>query len=334
MRNARRRRLLRGVGAGLSLAALAHAPQLLAQSAIFNRPLKLVVPFAAGGGTDLFARQLATSVGAQLGVQMIVENRAGAGGTLGTDFVAKAPPDGYTLLMAHTGTLAINPALYPNLPFNARTDFAAVGPFAVTPLVLVVANSSPIRSFADLLALAKAKGAANAPLTYASGGVGTGAHLSGELLEEFAAIKLLHVPYKGTLPALTDVMGGQVDFSFSVLPPALPHISGGKLRAIAVTGAKRASSLPQVPTIAESGFPSYESTLSYGVMAPRGTPEAVLQALSSALAKSLEAPAVQAALRTEGADPLSGSARDFAAQMQAEANKWGQIVHRANIKPD
>ncbi|MEF7615441.1 tripartite tricarboxylate transporter substrate binding protein [Aquincola sp. MAHUQ-54] len=295
------------------------------------KPVKIIVPFAPGGGNDVFARQLATQLGTLLGVQVIVDNRPGAGGTVGTDAAAKSPADGYTLLLGHTGTLAINPALYPKLPYDARNSFVPVAPLCSAPLVLVVPASSPIRSLADLLARAKAE---PGKFAFASSGNGTGGHLAGELLEEVAGVKMLHVPYKGTAPALTDVLGGQVDLMFSVIPPALPHIDAGKLRAIGITGAKRSARLPDVPTVAESGLKGYESSLAYGVMAPKGTPEPVLRALGAAIAKAGETTALRDAFKAEGAEPLPGTAAEFAALMQAESAKWGQIINKAGIKPE
>ncbi|MDF3839882.1 tripartite tricarboxylate transporter substrate binding protein [Cupriavidus basilensis] len=295
------------------------------------KPIKIIVPFAPGGGNDVFARQLATQLGLQLGVQVIVDNRAGAGGTVGTDAAAKSAADGYTLLLGHTGTLAINPVLYPKLPYDARSSFVPVAPVASAALVLVVPAASPIRSFSDLLAGAKAS---PGKLTFASSGNGTGGHLAGELLEELANVRLLHVPYKGTAPALTDLLGGQVDLMFSVIPSALPHIDGGKLRAIAITSVNRSVRLPNVPTVAEGGIKGYESSLAYGLMAPKGTPDSVLKVLTAAVAKASETAALRDALKAEGAERLSGSAADFAALMQAESAKWGQVINKAGIKPE
>ncbi len=295
------------------------------------RPIRIVVPFAPGGGNDVFARQLGVRLGETLGQQVLIDNRPGAGGTVGTDAVAKAAADGYTLLLGHTGTLAINPALYPKLPYDARNDFVAVGPLAETPLVLVVAAASVSKTLQQLLAQAKT---APGKVSFASSGNGTGGHLAGELLEELAGVKLLHIPYKGTAPALTDVLGGQVDAMFSVIPPALPHVEAGRLRALAVTGARRSARLPQVPTVAESGVAGYESTLAYGLLAPRGTPEPVLKTLAAALAKAVGSPQLRDALRAEGAEPLAGSGTDFSSLMRSENAKWARVIRAAGIKPD
>ena len=323
-----RRRLFMAGAAGLAtlgapLRALAQLPA--------GKPVRIIVPFAPGGGNDVFARQLATQLTTLLGVQVLVDNRPGAGGTVGTDAAAKSPADGSTLLLGHTGTLAINPVLYPKLPYDARNAFVPVAPLASAPLVLVVPAVSPIRTLADLLARAKA---APGKLAFASSGNGTGGHLAGELLEEVAGIQLLHVPYKGTAPALTDVLGGQVDLMFSVIPSALPHIDAGKLRAIGITGARRSPRLPDVPTVAEGGLKGYESSLAYGLVAPRGTPDAVIKSLGQAVAKATESPALREAFKAEGAEPLAGSAPDFQALMQTESDKWGRVIRQAGIKPE
>jgi len=323
-----RRRLFMAGAAGL--ATLGAPLRTLAQLPA-GKPVKIIVPFAPGGGNDVFARQLATQLTTLLGVQVLVDNRPGAGGTVGTDAAAKSPADGGTLLLGHTGTLAINPVLYPKLPYDARNAFVPVAPLASAPLVLVVPAVSPIRTLADLLARAKA---APGKLAFASSGNGTGGHLAGELLEEVAGIQLLHVPYKGTAPALTDVLGGQVDLMFSVIPSALPHIDAGKLRAIGITGARRSPRLPDVPTVAEGGLKGYESSLAYGLVAPRGTPDAVIKSLGQAVAKATESPALREAFKAEGAEPLAGSAPDFQALMQTESDKWGRVIRQAGIKPE
>lgn len=323
-----RRALLGGL---VAAAGAAWLPLPAAAQTWPAKPIRIVVPFAPGGGNDVFARQLATQLGTLLGVQVLVDNRPGAGGTVGTDAAAKAPADGYTLLLGHTGTLAINPVLYPRLPYDARSSFVPVAPLASAPLVLVVPAASPIRSLADLLAQAKA---APGKLAFASSGNGTGGHLAGELLEEVAGVKMLHVPYKGTAPALTDVLGGQVDLMFSVIPSALPHIDGGKLRAIGITGARRSPRLPDVPTVAEAGLKGYESSLAYGLVAPRGTPDPVLKTLGDAVAQAVDKPALRDAFKAEGAEPLTGSAADFHALMQAESDKWGRVIRQAGIRPE
>jgi tripartite-type tricarboxylate transporter receptor subunit TctC len=326
----RRHLLASALLAGASFATAFGLPLAAhAQGAFPSKPVKIVVPFAPGGGNDVFARQLAKQMAETLGQQVIVDNRPGAGGTVGSDFAAKSAPDGYTLLLGHTGTLAINPALYPRLPYEAKTAFVAVGPLASAPLLLVVPSASPIKSVAELVSAARAK---RGQLSFASSGNGTGGHLAGELLEEMAGVKLLHIPYKGTAPALTDLLGGQVDMMFSVIPPALPHVEAGKLRALAVTGAQRSGRVPQVPTVAEAGVRGYDNTLAYGLMAPRGTPDAALKVLAGAMAKAVASPAFRESLKAEGAEPLAGNAADFEALMARESQKWARLIQAAGIK--
>ena len=241
-----------------------HAP---AQS-YPSKTIRLIVPFSAGGGTDFFARFVATKLTQVLGQQVVVDNRAGAGGIIGTDLVAKAAPDGYTLLMGHTGTLAINPSLYAKIPYDPVRDFSPVSLVAISPLALVINPSLPVKNVKELIALARRR---PGDIAFASGGSGTGTHLSAELFKMMAAIDLVHVPYKGTGPALTAVIAGEVATLFSTLPPAVPHIiSGGRLRALGVTGSTRSQVVPNIPTMAESGLPGYESTLRYGVLLPAG----------------------------------------------------------------
>ena len=318
-----RRHIVRLAAVALTLPRFAFAQEFPA------RLVKIVVPFAPGGGNDVFARHLAGKMSEVLKQQVIVENRAGAGGTIGSDLVAKAAPDGYTLLLGHTGTLAINPALYPRLPYDAKNAFVAVGPLASAPLVLVVPSASKFQSLQDVVAAAKA---APGKLTFASSGSGTGGHLAGKLLEQGAGITLLHVPYRGTAPALNDVLGGQVDMMFSVIPPAMAQVDAGRLRAIAVTGSRRNERLPKVPTVAEAGIKDYESTLAYGLVAPKGTPPQVLKTLGAAMAASVDSPKLREAFRQEGAEPMTGSAQEFEALIQAESQKYSKLIQEAGIQ--
>ena len=310
-----------------ALLCLAGAP-LYAQTYPV-KPVKLVVPFAAGGGNDVFARVLGQKLSEQWKQSVVVENRPGAGGNIGADFVAKAAPDGYTLLLGHTGTLAINPGLYSKMPYDAVKDFAPVAQFATAPLVLVTGNHVEARALADVIALAKAR-----ELTFSSGGAGTGAHLTGELFKSVAGLKLLHVPYKGTVPAMTDVIGGQVHMIFSVIPPVLQHIRSGKLRAIAVTGPARTAMLPDVPSVGESGHPALESTLSYGIVAPAGTPEIILRETQAQIGRVVAMADFRERLASEGTDPLFASGAAFAATLQAETRKWAAVIKAAGVKAD
>jgi tripartite-type tricarboxylate transporter receptor subunit TctC len=317
---ATRRGLLLGSLSSLSLAGVPAWAQSDA------RPIRIIVPFAPGGGNDVFARQMAKSLAELRKQNVIVDNKPGAGGNLGSEQVVRSAPDGSTLLLGHTGTVSINPALYKGLKFDARKDLTPVAMFASSALVLVVPASSKVRTVADLVAAAKAQ---PGTINYASSGSGTGGHLTGELFGQKTGVKIDHIPYKGTNPALTDLAGGQVQMMFSVIPPALALVKGGRLRAIAVTGSRRLPSLPDVPTVAESGVPAlagFESTLTYGILAPRGTPEAFVKELSAQMLKVAASAEFQSRLDVEGAVPLLGGSADYAALIAKESAKWAEIV--------
>ncbi|CAN7466871.1 tripartite tricarboxylate transporter substrate binding protein [Variovorax paradoxus] len=312
-----RRGLLLGLVAAAGLPAHAQSEA---------RSIRIVVPFAAGGGNDVFARQMAKGLGELRKQGVIVDNKPGAGGNLGTEQVVRSAPDGSTLLLGHTGTVSINPALYKGLKFDARKDLLPVAMFASSALVLVVPAASKIRTVAELVAEAKARPGL---LDYASSGSGTGGHLTGELFAERTGTRINHIPYKGTNPGLTDLAGGQVQMMFSVVPPALALVKGGRLRAIAVTGAKRLPSLPEVPTVAESGLrelAGFESTLTYGVLAPRGTPDAFVKELSAQMLQVAGSAEFQSRLGVEGAVPLLGGPAEYAALIAKESALWAGIV--------
>ncbi|RZL62574.1 MAG: tripartite tricarboxylate transporter substrate binding protein [Variovorax sp.] len=290
------------------------------------RPIRIIVPFAPGGGNDVFARQMAKSLGELRGQNIVVENKPGAGGNLGTEQVVRSAPDGLTLLLGHSGTVSINPALYKGLKFDARKDLAPVAMFASSALVLVVPASSGIRTLADLVTAAREK---PGTFNYASSGSGTGGHLTGESFGQKTGIEIRHIPYKGTNPALTDVAGGQVQLMFSVIPAALALVQSGKLRALAVTGRQRLPSLPDVPTVAESGaagLAGFESTLTYGILAPRGVPAAFVSELAAQMLKVAATPDFQSKLGVEGAVPLLGGPADYAALIARENAKWADVV--------
>ncbi|UUZ67150.1 tripartite tricarboxylate transporter substrate binding protein [Polaromonas sp. P2-4] len=291
-----------------------------------TKALKIVVPFAPGGGNDVFARQMAKSLGELRSQNIIVENKPGAGGNLGTEQVVRSAADGATLLLGHSGTVSINPALYKGLKYDPQKDLAPVAMFASSALVLVVPASSSVKTVADLVALAKSQPGS---LNYASSGSGTGGHLTGELFEQKSGVKINHIPYKGTAPGLTDLVGGQVQMMFSVIPPALALVRSGRLRAVAVTGSKRAPTMPDVPTIAESGIAGlsgFESTLTYGLLAPQNTPDALVKELSSQILKVAASPEFQSKLGVEGAVPLLGGPADYAGLIRKESAKWAEIV--------
>jgi len=296
-----------------------------------SKPVRLVVPFPPSGGNDVFARIVAHKLSEAWKQEVLVENRPGAGGSIGTEFVAKSPADGYTLLLGHTGTLAINPALYPNIGYETLRDFAPIGTLASAPLVLVANPNTSIRTVGDIIAQSIAS---PVRLNYASAGSGTGSHLSGELLQSITGIRLTHVPYKGTAPAITDLLGGQVQMMFSVIPAALPQIKAGKLRAVAVTSAKRMPQLPDVPTVAESGVPGFESTLAYGILAPRGTRAAVLDEIRVQLARITATKEFRERVDFEGAVVLQGTSADFAALIREQAEKWGKVIRAVGVKPE
>jgi tripartite-type tricarboxylate transporter receptor subunit TctC len=294
--------------------------------------LHLVVPFAPGGGNDVFARQMARGLGELRGQTIVVDNRPGAGGTLGTEHVVHSGSD--TLLLGHTGTISINPALYKHLRFDPRTDLQPVAMFATSPLLLVVPASSSARSVADLLELARTTPGG---LNYASSGSGTGGHLTGELFRQLGGVSLTHVPYRGTSPALTDLVGGQVQMMFSVLPPAMALVRARKLRALAITSSSRLPNLGEVPTVAESRVPAlagFESSLTYGILAPKRTPSAFVVELSRQILAVAGTPAFRLGLDGEGAVPLSGGADAYAALISRESGKWAAIVRSSGAVAD
>src|SRR5271169_1861945 len=252
-----------------------------------TRPITLVVPYSAGGGNDAMARVVANSMSKTLGQQIVIENRGGAGGSIATRQVAKASPDGYTLGLGGTGTLAIDPTLYPNAGYDPRKDFAPVGLIATSPLIILVNPSLPAHNVQELIALAKAQ---PGKLNYASAGRGSGIHLGTVLFALTAGIELTHVPYRGTGPALTDLLGGHVALYFSSLPSAIAFVQSGKVRALAVTGPKRSPIFPELPTVAESGLPGYEAVLHYGIIAPAGTPKPIIAKLNAALRQAVQSP--------------------------------------------
>ena len=317
----------------LLAAATLLSPLAMAQTPAFpTKTVKIIVPFAPGGGNDAFARQIGNALTEAWKQPVIVENRPGAGGNIGTAAAASAPADGYTLLLGHTGTLSINPGLYGSkLPYKPQSDFVPVSLVASTPLLLVVNPAVKMSALSEIVARAKAR---PTELNYASSGSGTGSHLSGELLKRMAGVQITHIAYKGTGPALTDVLGGQVQMMFGVVPTVLPHIKAGKLTAIAVTGKTRLPSLPNVPSLTEAGLPGYESTLSYGILAPKGTPDAIVKEIHTQISKALNTPKLMALLAAEGATPLQGDSAEYAALIKAETEKWGKVIKDGNIEVD
>jgi tripartite-type tricarboxylate transporter receptor subunit TctC len=325
-----RRELIKTIG-GLAvtwpLAARAQMPTLDYPT----RPITLIVPYAPGGGNDVVARGVAEPMSKTLGQRIVIENRGGAGGSIGTRQVAAAAPDGYTLGLGGTGTLAIDPTLYPNPGYDPRKDFAPVGLIATSPLIIVVSPSLPANNVQELIALAKAQ---PGKLNYASAGTGSGIHLATVLFAAAAGIELTHVPYRGTGPALTDLLGGHVTLYFSSLPSALGLVKDGKLRALGVTGLKRSATFPDVPTVAEQGLPGFEAVLHYGIVAPAGTPRPVIDKLNGALREALADPGISSRFAAEGAEPLATTPEEYAADIDREENKWSVLVRTSGAKAE
>jgi tripartite-type tricarboxylate transporter receptor subunit TctC len=294
-----------------------------------NRPITLVVPYAAGGGNDAMARIVAERMSKTLGQQIVIENRGGAGGTIATRAVARAAPDGYTLVLGGTGTLAVNPTLYANVGYDPRKDFAPIGLIATSALVILVHPSVEARSIAELIALAKRE---PGKLNYASAGPGSGIHLGTELFASMAGIKLTHIAYRGSGPALADLLGGHVQLYFSSLPPAVGIASEGKVRALAVTGPQRSRVLPNLPTVTEAGLPGYEAVLHYGIAAPSGTPAPIISRLNGAMREALALDEVRSLLEGAGAEPLPSTPEEYAADIDREEAKWSRVVKQVGVK--
>ena len=294
-----------------------------------THPITLIVPYAPGGGNDVLARAVAEPMGKTLGQPIVVENHGGAGGSIGTRQVAKAAPDGYTLGLGGTGTLAIDPTLYPNVGYRPRKDFAPVGLIATSPLIILVNPSVPAHNVQELIALAKAQ---PHKLNYASAGRGSGIHLGTVLFAEMAGIELTHIPYRGSGPALTDLLGGHVSIYFSSLPPAIGLVKAGKVRALGVTSVQRSPSFPDVPTVAEQGLPGFEAVLHYGIVAPVGTPQPIIGKLNAALREALNDAKVHGHMAAEGAEPLPTTPDEYAADIDREETKWSALVVKSGAK--
>jgi tripartite-type tricarboxylate transporter receptor subunit TctC len=314
-----------------ALAALMPLPGAAQGSAYPTKPIRLVVPFPPGGATDILARNVAQKLTETWGQQVIVDNRPGAGGNIGSELVAKAAPDGYTLEMGTVGTHAINASLYAKMPYDHVKDFVPVILVAGVPNVLVVNPSVPVNSVAELIAYAKAN---PGKLNFASSGNGTSIHLSGELFKVMAGVQITHVPYKGSAPAMQDLLGGQVQLMFDNLPPSLPQIKAGKLKALAVTSTTRAAALPDVPTMAEAGLPGFEASSWFGVLAPAGTPPAIVAKLNAEIGKWLASADAKEKLSAVGANIAGGTPEDFAKHIQLETAKWAKVVKESGAKVD
>ena len=303
-------------------------PQLAVAQNYPSRPIRFIVPFAAGGGTDLVARTLAHKLTQALGQPVVVDNRTGASGVIGTELAAKSAPDGYTIMIA-TPTLAVNPSLIPNLSYDPVKDFAPVSLIATSPHLLAISPSLPAKSVGELVALAKSRAE---PLTFSSGSTGGSSHLAGELFNTMAGIHMVHIPYRGTGEAVTAVLGGVVSMAFLDVPTMLPHIKSGRLRGIAVTSTKRSSVAPELPTIAESGFPGFESGLWYGVVAPARTPPEIIARLNAELVKITQSPEMRETLRAEGAESVGSTPEAFSELIRREIVRWAKVIRDAHIK--
>ena len=320
-----RRRLL------MALALLAVGVGTVLAQAYPSRPIRIVVPFAAGAGVlDIMARLVGQHLGASLGQQVVIDNRPGAGGIVGAEVVAKAEPDGYTLLMGNTA-LVVSPYLYAKLPFEPLADFVPVTLVNSAPLLLVVHPSVPVQSVKELIAYAKAR---PGQLNYGSGGVGSTPYLATELLKAMAGIDVVHVPYKGGAPALADLVAGQLTFMIENVPGTMPLVKSGKLRALAITSAQRSPLAPDLPTMAEAGVPDYEMVGWNGVFVAKGTPAEIVARLNSDLAKVLRLPDVKEQMATLGAEPGGDSTPAFGAFVKAESARWGRIIKERGIRPE
>ena len=316
---------------GLATAALLAAP-----AGVFgqgSRTLRIVVPFTPGGSTDILARALAPKLQLALGQTVVVDNKPGAGGSIGAGEVAKAEAeaDGNTLLMGHIGTLGVNPSMYPKLPYDALKSFVPVAYVARVPNVLVVNAGAPTKTLQAFIDRARAN---PGRLSFSSGGNGSAAHITVEYLKLRAKIFLLHIPYRGTAPSVADLIAGQVDCTFTGSPAVIPHVRSGRLRALAVSSPQRVLALPEVPTVAESGFPGFEADQWYGIVAPAGTPAERVQRLNAEINKVLALPDVAAQLAIEGATPMPGTPQAFGALIAREIPRWAEVVKAGNVRPE
>ena len=296
-----------------------------------GKPVKLVVPYAAGGSTDQLARAVADQLGRALGQSVVVENKPGGNTIVAADHVAKSPADGYTLFMGSSASLAVNPLLYSQLPYNPRTDFAGISMLAASPLILVVPQELPVKSVSEFIAYGKAKPNS---LNYASVGNGNPLHLAGELFKVSAGIEMVHVPYNGSTPALTALMGNQVQAMFDVVLTSNPHIKSGKLRALGVTGARRIPLLPDVPTVAESGLPGYEAGIWFAMVAPKATPAAIVQRLNQEVTQILKLPEMRARFDALALELIPYTPDDVAVYAAREQGRWAKLIREKGIRLD
>ena len=322
--------MLRSLAAVLGVVLLAFGTSASAQQ-YPNRPIRFVVPFAPGGSTDTLARTIGQKLTEALQQQVVVDNRSGANGNIGMEIVAHAAPDGYTILLGYIANLGIGPGLYAKLPFDPVRDYAPITQLASSPNILAVHPSLPVKSLRELIAYAKTN---PKKLNFASSGVGSIGHLTGELLNRSAGVDMVHVPYKGSGQAVIDLLGGQVQMMFSGMSSVMQHIKAGKLRALAVTGAQRSPAVPDVPTIAESGFPGFEATAWYGVLAAARTPKTIVNRLHDEIVRALALPDVKERLNNVGFELVGGTPDEFTAFIKSEIAKWTRVVRDAHISAE
>ena len=315
--------------AALMLATMLAVMSAAAAADYPARAVTLVVPYPPGGGVDAMARVVAAKLSEAMHAQFIVDNRPGAGGTIGTRAVAQAAPDGYTLLLGHTGTISINPSLYAHAGYDTRKDFAPIGLVASMPVALLANPSFPAKSIAEFIAMAKKD---PGKFNLGTSALGTGGYMCAELFKAEAGVNVAIIPYKGTAPVMNDLLGGHVPIAFGVLPPALGNIAAGKLRAVAVTSKKRFSLLPDVPTFDESGLPGFEAVLHYGLLAPAGTPKEIVDRLSEEVRQLVDTPEVRKQIHNEGGDPMTSTPAEYAADIDREETKWGGLVKKLGLK--
>ena len=296
-----------------------------------SKPIRLIVPFPPGGSADILARAIGQKAGEGLGQPFVVENRPGAGTAIGADALAKSAPDGYAVMIGTVSSHAINPALNPKLPYDPLKDFTPVSLVATIPFAMIVHPSVPAKNVQEFIALAKTKPGS---LNYSSAGNGTSNHLAGELLKSMARVDIVHVPYKGSAPALNDLIAGQVSLMFDLVLTAAPHVKSGAVRGLAVTGAQRSSALPELPTVAESGVPGYEVSAWFGIFAPAGLAQPVVQRLNAEFVKGLQQPDLRQRLASQGAEPLTSTPEEFGSYLRSEIAKWAKVVKESGMKVD
>ncbi len=311
--------------------ALALTPALATAQAYPSKPIRLVVPFAPGGSTDAIARIIGQKLDEVLGQQVVIENRAGAGGNIGVDFVAKSPADGYTLIFGHIGTFGFGPSMYKKLPYDPVRDFAPIALFAMVPNMLVVHPSLPAKSVKELVALARAN---PGKLNYGSSGNGSASHLATEYFKLLSKTDITAIPYKGTGPLVTDVIAGQTSLTITGVPPLYPHVQSGRLRGLAVGSVKRLPLMPDLPTIAEAGVPGYESSTWFGPLAPAKTPRDIIVRLNTELMKMLQRPEVKARFAADGIEALGSTPEEFGAYIKTEIERWGRVIKAAGVQPE